>query len=269
MSREEHRRVHLRERHRLSAVIAVRERYADSGPTFAIEKLAEVNDLHLFKKTLRKLMMAAGLWTSRQAQRARVCQPRCRCDCLGELIQIVGYEHWCFEGRGPQCSLLVFVDDATSWLMQLQMMPTDRAFTYMQVMRAYIETHGKPVAVYSEKHSVFRVNTASARRGDGMTQFGRMLHDLNIEIICARSAPAKDRVEHVHLTPRDRLVKELRLAGVAGIAAAKNFLPGFMAARNARFAKPPTNPKDMHRPLAIHEDLDTASRQSMTLMIER
>jgi hypothetical protein len=91
-----------------------------------------------------------------------------------------------------------------------------------------------------------------------MTQFGRALHDLNIEIICAHSAPAKGRVERVHLTLQDRLVKEMRRAGVADIAAANAFLPGFMAAHNARFAKPPANPKDLHRPLAIQEDLDAA-----------
>lgn len=138
-------------------------------------------------------MIEAGLWFDRRARRARVYQPRYRRDCLGELIQIDGCTHWWFEDRGPRTSLLVFIDDATSRLMQLSMVPTESAFAYMQATRAYIEAHGKPVAFYSDKHSVFRVHAASAQRSDGMSQFGRVLDDLNIEIICANSAPAKGR----------------------------------------------------------------------------
>lgn len=238
------------------AIALVRERYADFGPTFAAEKLAEVHGIHLSRETLRKLMMAAGLWKDRRARRKKVYQPRYRRDCLGELIQIDGCEHWWFEGRGPQASLLVFIDDATSRLMHLRMAPSESAFAYMLATRAYIEEHGKPIAFYSDKHSVFRVQNASARHGDGMTQFGRALDELNIEIICANSAPAKGRVERAHQTLQDRLVKEMRLAGICDIEAANAFLPGFMAKHNARFAVEPFNAKDMHRPLAIHDDLD-------------
>lgn len=243
---------------RTAAIALVRARYHDFGPTFAAEKLAELHDLHLSKETLRKLMIAAGLWTERRARRARVYQPRYRRDCLGELVQIDGSTHWWFEDRGPRTSLLVFIDDATSRLMQLKMVPAESAFAYMQATRAYIEAHGKPVAFYSDKHSVFRVHAASAKRSDGMSQFGRVLDALNIEIICANSAPAKGRVERVHQTLQDRLVKELRLAGISDIAAANAFLPRFMAKHNDRFAVEPYNPKDLHRPLAMHDDLDAA-----------
>lgn len=241
---------------RTAAITLVRARYHDFGPTFAAEKLAELHDIHLSKETLRKLMIADGLWTERRARRARVYQPRYRRDCLGELIQIDGSTHWWFEDRGPQTSLLVFIDDATSRLMQLTMVPSESAFAYMQATRAYIEAHGKPVAFYSDKHSVFRVHAASAKRSDGMSQFGRVLDALNIEIICANSAPAKGRVERVHQTLQDRLVKELRLAGISDIAAANAFLPAFMVKHNDRFAVEPYNPKDLHRPLASYEDLD-------------
>jgi len=241
---------------RTAAIALVRARYHDFGPTFAAEKLAELHDIHLSKETLRKLMIADGLWTERRARRARVYQPRYRRDCLGELIQIDGSTHWWFEDRGPKTSLLVFIDDATSRLMQLTMVPTESAFAYMQATRAYIEAHGKPVAFYSDKHSVFRVHAASAKRSDGMSQFGRVLDALNIEIICANSAPANGRVERVHQTLQDRLVKELRLAGISDIEAANAFLPAFMTKHNDRFAVEPYNPKDLHRPLALHEDLD-------------
>jgi len=239
-----------------AAIALVRERYADFGPTFAAEKLAEIHDIHLSRETLRKLMIGAGLWADRRARRKRVYQPRYRRDCLGELIQIDGCEHWWFEDRGPQTSLLVFIDDATSRLMHLRMAPSESAFAYMQATRSYIEAHGKPVAFDSDKHSVFRVHKASAASGDGMTQFGRALHELNIEIICANSAPAKGRVERAHQTLQDRLVKEMRLAGICDVEAANAFLPSFMAKHNARFAVEPLNAKDLHRPLAIHEDID-------------
>src|SRR5271169_3662011 len=108
---------------------------------------------------------------------------------------------------------------------------------------------GEPVAFYSDKHGVFRVNHPGALGGDGMTQFGRALHAISIDIICANSSPAKGRVERAHKTLQDRLVKELRLAGVRTLAAGNALLPGFIAAYNARFAKAPANKKDLHRQL--------------------
>jgi len=117
---------------------------------------------------------------------------------------------------------------------------------------------GKPVAFYSDKHGVFRVNHPGALAGDGMTQFGRALHALNIDIICANSSQAKGRVERAHKTLQDRLVKELRLAGAATLAAGNALLPAFMADYNARFAKAPANSKNLHRPLCAGDDLDDA-----------
>src|SRR5208282_4045039 len=96
-----------------------------------------------------------------------------RRDCLGELVQIDGSEHWWFEGRGPQCTLLVYIDDATSRLMHLKFVETESTFDYFRATREYLEAHGKPVAFYSDKHGVFRINTPGATQGDGMTQFGR------------------------------------------------------------------------------------------------
>ena len=111
---------------------------------------------------------------------------------------------------------------------------------------------------YSDKHGVFRVNHSAALGGDGMTQFGRALHALNIDIICANSSQAKGRVERAHKTLQDRLVKELRLAGARTLAEGNALLPAFMAAYNARFGKPPANHKNLHRPLCASDDLDDA-----------
>ena len=102
-------------------------------------------------------MIAAGLWKDRRARLRPVHQPRYRRDCVGELIQIDGSEHWWFEGRGPQCTLLVYIDDATSRLMHLQFVESESTFDYFAATRAYLERHGKPVAFYSDKHGVFRV----------------------------------------------------------------------------------------------------------------
>jgi hypothetical protein len=138
--------------------------------------------------------------------------------------------------------------------MHLKMVESESTFAYMDATREYIEAHGKPVAFYSDKHSVFRNNTASAK-GDGMTHFGRALEALNIEIICAHSPQAKGRVERANATLQDRLVKAMRLEGIATMAEANAFLPGYMARHNHRFAKPPFDARDLHRPLAPHDDL--------------
>ena len=135
-------------------------------------------------------MLAEGLWRDRQQRLKPVHQPRYRRDCVGELVQIDGSEHWWFEDRGPPCTLLVFVDDATSRLMHLRFVPTSRPSTTSKP-RGPTCRHGKPVAFYSDKHSVFRVDRKDAAGGDGMTQFGRALDQLNIDIICANAPRPK------------------------------------------------------------------------------
>lgn len=226
----------------------VRSDYPDFGPTLAAEKLAERHGIRVSSETLRQWMMAVGLWHSR-AQRRHVHQPRLRREALGELIQIDGSEHRGFEDRGPSCTPLVFIDDATGKLMQMRFVPSETTQNYFAALGDYLQTHGRPVAFYSDKHSVFRVNHAEAKSGHGMTQFGRALCELNIEIICANSSQAKGRVERANRTLQDRLVKELRLAGVSDIAAANAYLPGFIARHNLRFARTPARSEDLHRPL--------------------
>ena len=251
---------------RRTVIGLVRDRYADFGPTLATEKLRELHGLPLGVETLRQWMIADGLWLRRKDRRARVFQPRPRRACLGELVQIDGSEHWWFEDRGPQCTLLVFIDDATGRLMELRLVETEAAFGYFQSTRAYLAAHGKPVTFYSDKHSIFRISKADALQGRGMTQFGRALHDLNIDILCANTPQAKGRVERANKTLQDRLVKEFRLQGVCSIEAGNAALPAFveprgspdMAAYNARFAKAAADGRDMHRPVAETDDLDTA-----------
>ena len=243
---------------RQATLALIRERYWDFGPTLVAEKLHEVHGITLGRETLRLWMIEAELWVDHKQRRKRVHQPRSRRDCVGELVQIDGCEHWWFEDRGPQCTLLVFIDDATSRLMHLQFVESESTFAYFHAARAYLEAWGKPIAFYSDKHGVFRVNHPGALGGDGMTQFGWALHALNIDIICVNSSQTKGRVERAHKTLQDRLVKELRLAGVCTLAEGNALLPAFLTDYNARFAKPPANQKDLHRPLRAGDDLEDA-----------
>ena len=235
------------------AVALVGECYADFGPTLAAEKLGERDGLRVSRETLRSWMVDAGLWLSRK-QRRRFHQPRLRREAYGELVQIDGSEHRWFEDRGPPCSLLVFIDDATGKLMQLRFVRSESAFTYFEALGLYLRDHGAPVAFYSDKHSVFRVAKKDAKGGQGMTQFGRALSELNIEILCANSSQAKGRVERMNRTLQDRLVKELRLAGIDTMEAGNAFLPGFMEDYNKRFAIVPARPEDLHRPMNLAPD---------------
>ncbi|MBO1859222.1 ISNCY family transposase [Burkholderia cenocepacia] len=237
------------------ALTIIRERYADFGPTLACEKLSECHGIQLAKETVRRLMTDAGLWAPRRQRPPKVYQPRARRACLGELIQIDGSDHRWFEERAPACTLLVYVDDATSRLMMLHFTQTESTFSYFEATRAYIECHGKPGAFYSDKYSVFR-NTTPGKTGNRVTHFGRAMYELNIDTFCANSSPAKGRVERAHLTLQDRLVKEMRLRGINTVAGANAYAPSFMAAYNARFAKPPKSDFNAHRPLRADENLD-------------
>jgi transposase len=237
------------------ALTIIRERYADFGPTLACEKLRECHGIGLSKETVRCLMTEAGLWIPRRQRPPKIHQPRARRACLGELIQIDGSDHAWFEERAPACTLLVYVDDATSRLMALHFTASESTFSYFEATRAYLERYGKPVAFYSDKASVFR-STRAATTGNSVTQFGRAMYELNIDTWCANSSPAKGRVERAHLTLQDRLVKELRLRGIQTMEAANTYAPSFMAAYNAHFAKPPKSVFNAHRPLRDDEDLD-------------
>jgi hypothetical protein len=237
-------------------VALVRDLYGDFGPTLAREKLIELHGIRVAKETLRKWMAAADIWLPRDRRIPKPHQRRYRRSCLGELVQIDGCDHHWFEERGPACALLVYVDDATGRLMELRFVKTESAFGYFDATASYLRRHGKPVAFYSDKHSIFRVyREGSSGRSGGVSQFGRALAALNIDIICANSPQAKGRVERMNKTLQDRLVKELRLRGISGMEAGNAYLPEFSADYNRRFGREPMNHHDAHRPLQLGEDL--------------
>ena len=154
----------------------MKERYADFGPTLACEKLTEVHGYRLSAETLRQWMMAEGLWKVKSRRRLRIHQRRVRRAGFGELIQIDGSPHAWFEDRGGRCTLIVFIDDATSRLLYLRFVPAETTQAYMEALGAYLSAYGRPVAVYSDRHSIFRVN--HGRQEGKVTQFtqGNLKH---------------------------------------------------------------------------------------------
>jgi transposase len=235
---------------RRSAAALLTAHYADFGPTLATEKLVEVHGFEVSVPTVRKWMTELGLWKPRN-RRLAIHQPRHRRACRGELIQSDGSDHNWFEDRAPRAVLLVFVDEATSELMEVRFVEGETTFGYFECVQRYLQQHGRPVAFYSDKASIFRVNLKD-HGGTGLTQFGRAMQDLNIDVLCANSAPAKGRVERANRTLQDRLVKELRLQGISDIVAANDFLDAhFREDFNRRFARAPESDLDAHRPLLL------------------
>lgn len=239
------------------AIDLLYERYRDFGPTLAHEKLTEVHGLEISDESVRQLMIAEGLWKPKKARKAPIHQMRQRRACFGELVQIDGSDHAWFEERGPKCTLLVFIDDATGQIGELWFVPHETFFAYCEASRHYFERYGKPIAFYSDKHGIFRVNQEQkVGLGSGLTQFGRAMEDLDIQIICANSPQAKGRVERANQTLQDRLVKELRLRGISDMQAGNAYLPEFREDFNRRFAIGPHSSHDAHRPLQKTENLD-------------
>jgi transposase len=234
----------------------LRTRYSDFGPTLAHEKLRELHGLSLGLESVRQLMVKEGLWQVRRARKLVIHQMRERRPRTGELVQIDGSPHDWFEGRAQKCTLLVMVDDATSRLMHLWFCQAETTFNYFAAVRSYIHSHGKPLAFYSDKFSVFRVNIPNALSGTGLTQFGRAMKELSIELICAHSPQAKGRVERANQTLQDRLTKELRLRGISSVEAANAYLPQFITGYNARFGREPRHAEDAHRQMSPGEDLN-------------
>jgi hypothetical protein len=244
--------------------------YHDFGPTLAHEKLTEVHGIQLSRESVRQILITEGLWKARRAKHASVHQMRERRACFGALVQIDGSDHDWFEGRGPRCSLLAYIDDATGQLMELWFVPAETFFAYAEATRHYLERYGKPVAFYSDKHGIFRVNQPRPLgTSSGLTQFGRAMQELDIQIICANTPQAKGRIERAYQTLQDRLVKELRLLGISDIPSANAYAPEFREDYNRRFAVLPRSAHDAHRPLLKTENLDQILSHQQTRILSK
>jgi transposase len=245
----------LKEEVKKKALDALKNKYKGFGPTLAHEKLEEKEKLKLSVESVRQLMIAEELWKPRKIKKVIVHPLRERRACLGELVQIDGSPHDWFEGRAAACVLLVFIDDATGRLLQLQFAESESFFSYCTAAEGYFKQHGKPVAFYSDKHGIFRVNLPTTGQKDALTQFGRAMQELDIQIICANTPQAKGRVERVNQTLQDRLVKEMRLRGISSMADGNAYLPAFIDDFNARFAVDPRSSVNAHRTLTAKDDL--------------
>jgi transposase len=227
-------------------IATVREHYRDFGPTLAMEYLQAHHGFSRSRETLRQWMIQAQLWQAKRVRRKRPFQLRERRAAEGELVQIDGSPHPWLEDRGPRCTLIAFVDDATGKLQYAQFVPAETTRAYLHALRAYVQRHGRPVAFYSDRHSIFRKHDPE---DPTPTQFERAVRALDIAPILALSPQAKGRVERAFQTLQDRLVKALRLAGVDCLEAANAFLPGFMAHYNERFGRAPRERAHAHRAL--------------------
>ena len=246
----------LAEKVKRKALDLLKGKYQGFGPTLACEKLVEVEGLKISDESVRQLMMAEGLWKAKPARKLEVHQMRERRACFGELEQMDGTDHDWFEGRGERCSLLVMIDDATGKLGALRFEQEESFFGYANLLRQYLLAHGRPAGLYTDKHSIFRVNIPSVGSKDNLTQFGRAMQSLEIPILCANTPQAKGRVERVNQTLQDRLVKEMRLLNISNMLQGNLYLPEFIADFNSRFPVPPRSSHNAHRSLLANQNLD-------------
>ncbi len=230
--------------------------YPDFGPTLAAEKLSERQHIPHDPKTISRIMVSLKLWQPKQKRRSaphREWRPRKQC--FGEMIQFDGSYHNWFEDRGPEVCLLAAIDDATGNITGARFALHEGVLPVFTFWKRYLERQGKPRAIYLDKFSTYRMNNAVAQENhELLTQFQRATGELRINLITAHSPQAKGRVEKLFETLQDRLVKELRLAGISTIDEANLFLERtFIPQFNAKFAVPAALKTNLHLPLTVIE----------------
>lgn len=238
--------------------------YRGFGPTLAAEYLAKRHNLKVGRETLRKIMMAAGLWRARRQKVEAVHDWRPRRSCAGELVQWDTSDHDWLEGRGERLYLIHMIDDATSDL-SARFVQSDSTLENLRFLEQYLLAKGRPLGYYTDKASLFQ--TALKRRRDAPgedvdpvemapTQIGRALRELGVAWTAAHSPQAKGRVERSFRTAQDRLVKGLRVAGVRTLEDANRYLEQeFLPWWRQHLTVLPANPTDAHRPLGSQHDL--------------
>ena len=234
----------------------VREKYPDFGPTLAKEKLEERHKRTISRETLRAWMMEDGLWKGKKKKDKKVYQRRTRRSRFGDMLQGDGSPHRWFELRGEKCCLIHFIDDATNEVTAAKFIPTECEEGYLTCLKEHLGRYGRPMALYVDRHGIFRVNREEIKKGLAITHFGQVLKALGIELICARSPQAKGRVERSNGVLQDRLIKEMRLEGINTIEEGNEFLPKFFKKYNKKFRKEAANPEDAHRPMRKQDDLE-------------
>ena len=235
------------------------QRYGDFGPTLAAEKLAERHGIPISDETLRRWLRAAGI--DHFARRKRPHRTwRERKAHVGALLQLDGSHHDWFEGRGPRCVLMAYIDDASS-RVSARFYEYEGTIPALDSFTRYVRQYGVPLAVYADKHTTYQSPAPPTvdeqlAGGTPTSQFGRALSELGVELIPAHSPQAKGRVERLFKTFQDRVIKEMRLADVSTLDAANQFLEGYLPSYNQRFTVQPAQVVDLHRPRPASRDLD-------------
>jgi len=230
--------------------------FAGFGPTFAKEKLRQRHGFYLSEETLRIWMIQEKLWEAKARRDQRVYQRRVRRSRFGELLQGDGSRHAWFEDRGEECTLVIFIDDATSRLTAGKFVPAETTLAYQDILEEHLRKYGRPLALYVDKHSIFRTSRDNSGAKESETHFGRVLRELDIDLICAHSPQAKGRVERANGTLQDRLIKEMRLRGISSIEEANRYFPLYIEEHNEKFGKEPRSPEDAHRAMREQDDLE-------------
>ena len=234
-------------------------RYAGCNPTFASEKLFERDKITVSRKTLRQWFIAEGLaYEKRKARPHR--QWRERKGHCGEMVQMDGSHHDWFEDRGPRCVLMGYIDDASS-RVYARFYENEGTASAMESFKRYCLKYGLPVSIYLDRHAAYKAKGKATIEEElagrePMSQFERALEELEVRLIHAQSPQAKGRIERLFRTFQDRLIKEMRLKGIKGIAEANMFLRWYLPVFNKRFNVIPLQGEDLHRPLPEGIDLD-------------
>lgn len=244
------------------AVSLIEQKYADFKPTFATEKLGEYHGINISPETTRRWMVEKGLWKTREQKRIVYRSWRPRKEYFGELVQFDGSYHYWFESRfvdaigDPiEVCLLAGIDDATGKITRAEFLANEGVVAVFTFWKGYVEEIGKPVAIYLDKFSTYKINYKTAvDNKDLLTQFQRAMRQLDINPIPANSPQAKGRIERLFKTLQDRLVKELRLANIntphdGSIFLKEIFIPKF----NEKFAVIPAKEGDVHKALIQEE----------------
>ena len=235
----------------------IRKKYYDFGPLFASEKLEKNHQIKVSKETLRQLMIGWKLWKPKPRKKNKEYRSwRPRKEQYGEMEQFDGSYHKWFEDRGSECCLLASIDDATGRLTGLKFVKDEGVKPVFAFWKEYLQKHGKPLKIYVDRYSTYKQNQKSVLDNpQSLTQFQRaMARDLEIEIIYAHSPQAKGRIERLFKTLQDRLIKELRLAGISTIEAANKFIEEvFIPQFIEKFAVVPQKRGNLHRKLNERE----------------
>lgn len=236
-----------------------KQKYPDFGPKFANEKLFEINKIKIGDQTLRNWLIEAKAWQVIHKHRKHR-HWRERKHYFGEMIQADGSHHDWLEGRGPECVLMGYIDDATSKRF-IRFYEYEGTLPFMDSFKRYIKRYGIPHSIYIDKHTTYKSTKKPSvedelNNREPLTQVGRALKELGVDVIYAHSAPAKGRIERTFKTFQYRLIRELRLRKIKTIDEANKFLKGYLPGFNKRFGVQALEKGNLHRPLPKDIDLD-------------